>query len=161
MVFILKIMKEKLVLIFILFLFTLQGCDKIGAGSYQYAQIYSLGYSRDKVITAIQTFKSQNPIICPPDTLEFKDGYKKDTNGNDITIWYYVFYYYPEQGIYVITFIRDDSAIGLVSIRKTIGGNIQTAQLINHDIPGSENDSIKNEFVTRILNPVKRILAGQ
>ncbi len=159
-------MKSKLILIIILFLTILQGCDKIGVNS-DYAQIYTISSSRENVISAIQKFKSQNTSLCIPDSdsAKFIDGYDKDVNGNDITLKYYVDFYFPDKGYFISTYIRSEGAntsnIGLISTWKILGGKTNNIQFVNHDLTGAANDSVKNEFVSRILNPIKKILTIQ
>jgi hypothetical protein len=154
-------MNKYIVQTILLFLLNVpQSCDKIGGGGgYSYAQVYSTGSSMGNVIIATQTFKKQNPTMCPPDSLKFlTDGYDKDINGNNITTFYYVNYYYPEQETYITTFIDVNGEIGLIGIGNAI---TKIMQSVNRDITGSANDSVKNEFVRRILNPVKVILSKQ
>lgn len=157
-------MKRSLILsIFLLFAIS-QGCKKtifdyIGIGGYDNAEYYKTSASREKVISAILTFKKQNPTMCPPDSLKvLTDGYHKDIDGNDNTIFYYVYYYYQDEENYVSTFIDGNGTIGLIGIGNA---KIQIIQRVNIELTGSKNQAVKNEFVTRILNPIKKILSGQ
>ena len=143
---------------FLLLLYLPQCEDFVGV-NYNDSKIYKISKSRDEIIKAINLFKTEHPENCPPDSSKLKDGYKIDTEGKDITVWYYVYFYNPDSNRYFNTFLwkKDNghTQIGLISVTK----DIHTSwKLVNTDIKGSENTAIISEFERTFLNPIKDIL---
>ena len=153
-------MRNIVILIFI-FGLILYGCNAFEAGSNNSkAEPYYINASRDNVIKAINQFKNEYPEYCPAIGFKLKDGYDIDTDGKNITTFYHVYYFNPQDSIYFITWITQDdnkSIISLVSIQIS-NGSIFT---VNDNLKGAKNDSVKNEFATLIVNPIKKTLSGQ
>jgi len=145
-----KINKPFICILFIITFFV-YGCDKIGAGSYADAETYKVNASMQKLINAVNTFKIEHPEMAPSDSSGLKD-YSSDP-------FYMAFFYYRDKKVYTTTYIRsngDNSSYwGLVAIRAE---GSTSARIVNNDIKGSENEAVKQEFVARILNPIKEIL---
>jgi len=141
-----------LIIIFICFIHS--GCGKFddwfGAGSNVHSEDYTIKASEEKVLAAVDTFKTEHPEYCPPIESDAKDYYSDP--------FHEICFYYTDKRTIVATYIRGDkysTTFGLQAIRKE---GEENARLVNKDITGSENESVKLDFVTRILNPIKEII---
>ena len=136
----------------LLLLWINQGCNKIASESFQDAPKYSLNVPVNIAIDTINKFKILHPELCPSKESNFTDGYYGSP-------WYSIYFYYSDKNKYLNTWVRGDgntTTFAFVSIsRDSISGQWQ---VINTDLKGAENDSVKNEFVARILNPIKQLL---
>ncbi len=145
---------KTLIIVFVLLLLLCiyQGCNKLASESYQDAAKYSLYEPINVAIDTINKFKVLHPELCPPKESKLSDGYYNSP-------WYRIYFYYSDKNKYLNTWVRGEgnkTIFAFVSIsRDSISGQWQG---INNDLKGAENDSVKNEFIARILNPIKQLL---
>jgi len=125
----------------------------LGAGSYPYAQTYKFTVNKDTLVSAIKTFKKNNPENNPPKEIGLTDGI--DENGNFYNCWVY----YPQQNeiVYFVVVANYDnvekSSVWLVSINR--GLTLGHWRTINDDIGRSENMKEKALFRAKILDKLK------
>lgn len=143
------------------------GLYKISAlfalGSYPYAQTYELNFSEDKVIQAINKFKTDNPDYVVPKVKINNSGafdlldHRKDS----VDHWYHIYFYLNKENIIVYAWTRpltkDKTAFAFVSINN--GLSIGNWQEINHVLSPNENDRIIKVFESEILSQIQNTLS--
>lgn len=127
------------------------GCN-FAPGSYPYAETYEIKVDEITLIEAIQNFKRDNPQYIVPLQAQLKDEY-----GGDRKLWYFVYFYYPQENKILCTWVRSankgNTTFAFVGINQ--GLVLGNWKIINKDLSRSENKKVKKEFEERILNKIK------
>ena len=134
-------------------LFSCNSCNIISAGSYAYAEIYTIESNESKLISIIENFKKKNPEYNSP--IELREG----RDGKDDK-WYHFYFYYKDRNEIVHFWIRQSSSnettLALVGINE--GLVLGHWRLINKDYSYKENKEQKRRFEERIFEPIKSTL---
>lgn len=119
-------------------------------GSYAHAEIYELNSSETEVITAINKLKTDNPDLIIP--IDLKDGRHDSTDH-----WYHTYFYYKDKNeiIYCWTRSIDKTKTTFAFVSVNTGLELGHWKTVNNDFGFYENQQIKNEFETRILQKLK------
>jgi hypothetical protein len=131
----------------------------LSAGSYPYAEIYTLNYPEEKVKNAVAKFKEANPEYIVPKVKingqgnwELKD--EKPNESNNLTMFYF---YYAKENQIILTWIRakgnNKTTFAFVSIND--GLNIGNWKEINKDFNSIEDLEEKTKFEKRILRKIE------
>ena len=126
---------------------------KVGsfAGSYPFAETWSLDYSVDSLKTSLQALKNETPeLFCTADTLYFES----DHTG----YWHKVQFCYEDKVVY--TLIRGygrEATLPLVSIRNN---NDSKAKLINRDFDFLANRMEIKAFKKNVVHRLEKDLSG-
>lgn len=142
-------------LIFLLCLFSCKDFNKVfGAGSYSYAEKYTINREEHNVIKQIEKLKSDNDLIVPKfvwngEKIELND--KRKSHWYDFYIYLknrnQMFYFWTRSGDYTNTTI-----IALVAVRNGLGlGNWKD---INKDLSDKENKEIKKVFEEKVISKI-------
>ena len=138
--------------IFSIVLFSLVSCI-IAAGSYPYVEEYDFKVKEADLITAIKTFKQNNPDYCVPEEFKLVDGRSNDRDDH----WYHVYFFYKDENKVLYTWVRqgfeDITTFAFVATKDY--KLIEQWKDINKDFSWSENKLQKQEFERRILNKIK------
>jgi len=139
----------KSVLVIILFLI-LDSCGSITAGSYPYAERYTIHKDEATLIKDVIDFKIENPKYTLPSEARLKDGRKNKS------LWYSVYFYYPKEGEIVFACLRPKrmgvTTLYLVSINE--GLRLGNWKDINKDFDLVENNRQKKKFEELILKKI-------
>lgn len=134
------------------------GCNNIGAGSYPYAEIYTLPFSEHTVIRAIDTFKSMHlKAVAPVEDL--RDG----RGGSDGGYWYHTYFYLPEEQTIVHCWTRPESKtktkFAIVGLNS--GLELGNWKEVNKDFSSRENEAVIKKIENTFLNPIEAIIRKQ
>jgi hypothetical protein len=143
---------------------SITSCDKLGAGSYQYAEEYELNYSEDCVKIAIQEFKKEHSeYIVPEVTIDratFFPLLDHQTEKPD-NHWFVVYFYYTNENKILNTWTRPTeqgkTIFAFVGIND--GLTVGNWKQINKDLDKHDNNLQKKKFEERILNGIKAKLS--
>lgn len=125
-------------------------------GSYINAQEYIINEKEELVIKAIEDFKNENPQYVVPEVLGLNDG--RDENlVNDH--WYHLYFYNNEENQIFYAWVRSNlentnTTFAFVSVNK--GLTLGNWKLVNKDFNDADNEKVKEKFVDKILNPIKK-----
>ena len=124
-------------------------------GSYPYAEEYEINVKESDLIKAIQDFKKDNPQYIVPEQTQLKD-----EQGGDRKLWYFVYFYYPQENQILCTWTRpiDKGKTTFAFIGINQGLELGNWKMINKDYGSSENKEEKKKFEERILNKIKEKL---
>lgn len=133
--------------------------NMISAGSYAYAEIYQLNYSEEQVKDAVQQFKKEHPEFNMPKVYIRNEGEFELIDKEAENHWFLIYFYNPDQNIILNISIRGNSTkvkLAFVAINK--GLDIGNWIDINKDFSYKENEKMKEDFQTKYLTPIIRIL---
>lgn len=125
-------------------------------GSYPYAEEYELNVNENILTEAIQNFKKDNPQYIVPEQVQLNDG-----PGGDRDLWYFIYFYYPQEDQIVCTWTRriskEKTTFAFVGINQ--GLSLGNWKDINKDFSRSDNNKEKKKFEERILNKIREQLS--
>jgi hypothetical protein len=138
-------MKKTIILIFITF--CLYSCNYFSAGSYPYAEVYTINKKESSFLNDIDQFKKEHPEFIVPSKYNIRDG--KNSHWNFIS-------FYLNNKIYC-TWTREavDSTktdFAFIGIYENIDKNKDYIEINKND--DEENTKEKKFFETKILNPI-------
>lgn len=127
------------------------------AGSYPYAEYYTIDLPEKEVINRLTKLKEANPTYKVPKfqwagkEVELKDG--RDSH------WYFFYFNFQDRNEIVSFWTRrgenaNETTIALTNVSKEDGSNPKT-YTINKDTPKKYNSEIKKIFEARILDKIK------
>lgn len=126
----------------------------LSPGSYPNAEIYEFRSNETVIISAVESFKNNNPDYCVPEQTKLKDGKSNDRNDH----WYHIYFYYKDKNCIIYTWVRqiskDMTSFAFVSVNE--GLNLGNWKDINKDFSHNENKLQKEMFEQRILNEIKK-----
>lgn len=142
-------------IVFFVILFSCKDVNKFSAGSYPYAEIYTINKPENEVIKKIAKLKESNPDYKVPKfqwagkETELLDG--KDSH------WYYFYFYFKDTNEIIEFWTRkgsesNETKIGLFSVSKGLKG---TTRLVNRDLTYEEDERLKNIFKEKIISKIK------
>lgn len=140
---------------FFVILFSCKDVNKISAGSYPYAEIYTINEPEKEVIKKIFELKENNPDYKVP---EFQWAGKKILLEDKVLKnGYFVFYiFFKENNQILYSYVRQENStstkIGLISIQN--GMSLGNWKIINKDLTTEENDQLKNIFKEKIISNI-------
>lgn len=127
-----------------------------GAGSFPYAETYTINSPEEKVIDRINTLKEDNADCVVP---------KFQWEGKEIELfderkshWYYFYFYLKDKNQIIMFWTKEAvdpnlTTVALIGVRDGVGlGNWRT---INKDLTEEEDIEIKKIFEDRILSKIK------
>jgi hypothetical protein len=139
----------------------------LSPGSYPFAEGYSIKYSENDIITAVELFKSRNPeyqvplvTISNSPKFELKDG-RNDGKVKDY--WYHIYFYYARENKILHTWTRpnDNKTTEFAFDAVNDGLELGHWKNVNDDYSYSENKIVLKTFEDRILNPILSILNNE
>lgn len=133
---------------FLLLTIVFISCDSFSPGSYPYREEFVFeDQNIHEIIEVLTEFKIKNPKYSLPDNLEFRDDYTDERK-----LFYSFYFRYPERGLVIKSFVqkKENTVLGLVAICEL--NNLYNWKEINHDLKGSENEKVKEEFEKEVLD---------
>jgi hypothetical protein len=125
----------------------------LSSGSYPYSENYKFHANSDSLISAIKTFKKNNPNFNAPKEIGLIDSLDENN------IFYNFWIYYPQQNEIVFFIVEGDyndknnSTLRLISVNS--GLSLGHWRTINDDIGRTENLAQKKQFQTQVLDKLK------
>ncbi|MCF6133453.1 hypothetical protein [Flavobacterium wongokense] len=145
-----------------LFLFYQLG-KAFGPGSYPNAEIYEIKAPEQEVVKAINNFKKLNPEYVVPKVNINNNGsfdLSESEGRKEKSQWNFNYFFYKNENEIIFTWTRPNldgnTDLAFVSLNK--GLNIGNWKDINHDFGFFENRKLKEEFESRILKPIKKLI---
>jgi lipopolysaccharide export LptBFGC system permease protein LptF len=125
----------------------------LSSGSYPYSENYKFHENSDSLISAIRTFKKNNPNFNATKEIGLIDSLDENN------IFYNFWIYYPQQNEIVFFIVEGDyndknnSTLRLISVNS--GLSLGHWRTINDDIGRTENLAQKKQFQTQVLDKLK------
>lgn len=150
---------KKISLILLMFFLTILSCKDLnkifGAGSYSYAEKYTINNKEINVIEQIESIKLNNKLIVP----------KFQWSGEDIILvdkrkshWYefYIYLREKDQMLHFYTRSNDSSnstILALIGVRNGLG--LGNWQIVNKDLSEDKNKAIIKVFEEQIVSKIR------
>lgn len=143
----------------IIAIFCLVSCKKkhyniFSAGSYAYAESYTIDLSEQETINRVNKLKKKNSNMMPPTMWDGTEYNMEDERHNH---WYFVHAYIKDEQRTIVFYIRGDwkpTTIALIS--ATEKGKLRSWKFINKDFDDDENEHIIKWFEENILKELEK-----
>jgi len=132
----------------------LNSCNQ-APGSYPNAELYEIGVSEEKLIEAVNVFKTRNNQFTVPEDIPLLDG-RRDS----LDHWYHIYFFDSDRNEVIKTWVRgfgsSKTKFALIAVYDS--KFTERWKFVNKDFSQSENNEVKKRFEDKILIPVKKIL---